>query len=346
MKKWRWFGMWVAIAALGVILLSLLLSPDPTVKTVKQSDYEISGALSANQLDYYPLAQPIETQYYRPLGKWLGRLILPSVEETATQPGDWVWLELYQAPAEQQGLVGQKVRLTWQANPELERYLRLVTTDVTFSAAADKSLADGNLVPTRLNGRKKVGPLQSLAGARPIDDVTVRFDQAQVLIPNDNQAELQVQTMPEMVTGRYQALVKILGPDPTAQAKDIPQDCPGGSPCPSELVQVQHYNLRSRQFDGLKETVRIPQQPRLNGDRFMSTPRSLSQSPVGKAGWYLYGALDKDGLFTVQSLKPRSLFQLEPTQSVFGDNQGRDYIRTENWQNTPPTQKYGPGGFG
>ncbi|MEB3161126.1 MAG: CPBP family glutamic-type intramembrane protease [Synechocystis sp.] len=335
MKRWRWFGMWAAIAALTVIALSLLLSPDPTVKTVQRSDYEISGTLAANQLDYYPLDQPVDPQYYRPLGNWSGRLILPSEAETRDQPGDWVWLELYQTPADQRGLVGQTVRLTWQGNPDLNRYLKLVTTDVTLSAAAKKSLDQGNIVPTRLDGRKQVGPLQSLAGARPIDDVTVRFNQAQVAIPDGNQTEVRVETMPELVTGRYQALVKILGPDPNAQDQGIPPDCPGSSPCPSELVQIQHYNLRSRQFDGPTETVRIPQQPRLNGDRFMSTHRNLSQSPVGGAGWYLYGAVGKDGLFTVQALKPRSLFQLEPTESLFGTNQGRDYIQTKNWQNTP-----------
>ncbi|MGA1622784.1 MAG: type II CAAX prenyl endopeptidase Rce1 family protein [Synechocystis sp.] len=335
MKKWRWFGVWTAIAAFAVVALSLLFSPNPTVETVQKSDYEISGTLAANQFDYYPLAQSVDPQYYRPLGPWLGRLILPSVEETREQSGDWVWLELYQAPAAQQGLVGQKVRLTWQRNPDLERYLKLVTTDVKFSPAAEKSLAQGNIVPTRLNGRQQVGPLQSLAGARPIDDVTVRFDQAEVTIPTGNQTELHLPTMPELVTGRYQALVKILGPDLAAQKQAIPPDCPGGSPCPSELVQIQHYNLRSRQFDGPTETVRIPQQPRLNGDRFMSTPRNLSQSPVGKAGWYLYGAVGRDGVFTVQSLKPRSLFQLEATETIFGTNPGRDYIRQQNWQNTP-----------
>jgi len=333
MKKWRWFGLWTAIAAFGIITWAWLSSPDPTVETVRRSDYEISGTLAVNQPDYFPLAQPVDAQYYRPLGNWLGRLMLPSEAEVGEQSGDWVWLELYQAPPQQAGLVGQRVRLTWQSQPELERYLRLVTTDVSFSAAAEKSLAQGNLLPTRLNGRKQVGPLQSLAGARPVDDVTVRFDQAQVTIPDGNQTQLQIQAMPELVTGRYQALVQILGPDPTAQ--DLPADCPGGSPCPSELVQVQHYNLRSRQFDGPTETVRIPQQPRLNGDRFMSTPRGLSQSPVGKAGWYLYGALDQEGVFTVQALKPRSLFQLEPTQTIFGENQGRDYIQSQNWQDTP-----------
>lgn len=333
MKRWRRWAAWMAIAAIGAILWSWLLSPNPAVKHIKTSDYAISASLPANQLDYYPLRQTLDAQYYRPLGNWLGRLILPSEAETAERPGDWAWLELYQTPADQQNLVGKTVRLTWQTNPALARYLKLVTTDVTFSAQAQKSLAQGNLLPTRLDGRKQVGPLQSLAGARPIDDVMVRFDQGAIAGGNPN--ELQLTAMPEMVTGRYQALVKILGPDPQAPPSSIPSDCPGGSPCASELTQVQHFNPRSGQFDGPREIVRIPQQPRLNGDRFMSTPRDLSQSPVGEAGWYIYGAQGRDGLFTVQALKSRSLFQLNASQFVFGQTPGRDYIWQGNWQDTP-----------
>lgn len=323
----------MAIAAVVVIVLSLLFRPHGVPNRV--SDYEITSKLPANQVDYYPLQQNLDPQYYRPLGNWLGRLILPSIEETEAKSGDWVWLELYQAPAIQQGLVGQKLRLTWQSNAELERYLKLVTTDVNFSAAALESEKGGNLLPTRLNGRVSVGPLQSLAGARPVDDVLVRFDQAQVNIPEGNEAEIKLAQVPEMVTGRYQALAKIIGPDPQAKATTVPPDCPGTRPCPTDLVVVQHYDSISRQFNGPKETVRIPQQPRVHGDRFISTPRDLATSPVGEAGWYLYGAQGQDGIFTVQSLKPRSLVQLEPTENVFGSGGGRDYIRQENWRDTP-----------
>ncbi len=325
--------MLMAIAAMVVILLSLLFVPQSASPRV--SDYEITSQLPANQGDYYPLQQNLDPQYYKPLGNWLGRLILPTAEETQARSGDWVWLELYQAPAVQQGLVGQKLRLTWQENDQLKRYLKLVTTDVNFSAAALKSEQQGNLLPTRLNGRSQVGPLQSLAGARPVDDVLVRFDQAQVTIPQGNEAEIKLAQVPEMVTGRYQSLVKIIGSDPEAKASTVPPDCPGTRPCPTDLVVVQHYDSNRKQFNGPTEIVRIPQQPRVSGDRFISTPRDLATSAVGDAGWYLYGAQGKDGLFTVQSLKPRSLMQLEPTGNIFQVGAGQDYIRSENWQDTP-----------
>ncbi|MBD2654326.1 CPBP family intramembrane metalloprotease [Synechocystis sp. FACHB-383] len=333
MKQWRGRIVLGAIAALVIVFLVMLFRPQ--VPSDRIPDYQISSQLPANQVDYYPLQQNLDGAYYRPLGEWLGRLILPTVAETKATPGDWVWLELYQAPSIQQGLVGQKLRLTWQSNADLEKYLRLVTTDVNFTPAALNSERRGNLLPDRLNGRSQVGPLQSLAGARPVDDVLVRFPRAQVNIPAGNRAEIKLPTMPEMVTGRYQALVKIIGPDPKADPSTVPKDCPGSQPCATDLMLVQHYNAISKQFDGPQETIRIPQQPRLNGDRFMSTPRDLATVAVGRAGWYIYGAQGQDGLFTVQSLQPRSLVQLQPDEQIFRLGPGRDYISQQNWHHTP-----------
>ena len=45
-----------------------------------------------------------------------------------------------------------------------------------FGAAAAKLAQQGNVLPTRLDGLKSVGPLKSLAGARPHDDVTVKLE--------------------------------------------------------------------------------------------------------------------------------------------------------------------------
>jgi predicted Abi (CAAX) family protease len=81
--------------------------------------------------------------------------------------------------------------------------------------------------------------------------------------------------------------------------------------------------------------IRIPQQPPLDGGRFISTPRQLAESPEGVAGWYIYGARGRDGLFTVQALRPRSLFQLQATEKVVGIDAGTDYIERGNWKDTP-----------
>ena len=51
---------------------------------------------------------------------------------------------------------------------------------------------------------------------------------------------------------------------------------------------MQHFSATTNDFSGPIETLRIPQQPRLNGDRFFSNIRDLANSPAGEAGWYVY----------------------------------------------------------
>ena len=336
LKKLR-FQFLALLLLTGVVTVSILLfTPKPPVR--RTSDYALTSHLAVNQPSYYSVKQTLDPKLYRPIDNWVGRLILPKPEEfqQKTLPdNDWAWLEVYQAPPERQDLVGQKVRLGWQRAPLLDRYLQLVTTDIQFTTAAQKSERKGNVVPVRLNGRSQVGPLQALAGARPEDDVLVSFKQARVTGNGQHQTTIRVEQMPFMVTGRYVGLVKILGEAPTKSPNALTANCPGSPPCPSELVRVKHYNPQTRNFDGVEEVIRIPQQPLVSGERFMSTPRSLADSTEGQAGWYIYGARGQDGLFTVQALRPRSLFQLQPTEMVFGLGSGSDYIARGNWKNTP-----------
>jgi predicted Abi (CAAX) family protease len=335
LKKRRFQFLALLLLAGVVTALVLLFTPKPLVQ--RTSDYALTRQLAVNQPSYYSVKQTLDPKLYRPIDNWVGRLILPKAEEFQEKTladRDWAWLEVYQAPPDRQDLVGQKVRLGWQRSPRLERYLQLVTTDIRLTAAAHKSEQQGNVVPARLNGRSQVGPLQALAGARPEDDVSVSFKEAQVT-NIEGQTTLRVEQMPFMVTGRYVGLVKILGEAPAKSKTDIPANCPGSPPCPSELVRVKHYNPNTRQFDGVEEVIRIPQQPLVSGARFISTPRDLADSTEGQAGWYIYGARGQDGLFTVQALRPRSLFQLQPAERVFGLEPGSDYIARGNWKNTP-----------
>jgi predicted Abi (CAAX) family protease len=161
--------------------------------------------------------------------------------------------------------------------------------------------------------------------------VIVRLEQVNVTVDPAGQSVLQIALAPLQVTGRYVGLVQILGPDPDEPAAV----CPGAPPCPSEYYRVRHYNPASQDFDGPAETVRIPQQPMDRNGRFISTPRQITENPVGAAGWYLYGAQDADGVFTVQALKPRSLVQLQPDQVILGEAAGLRYIRQQNWNHTP-----------
>jgi predicted Abi (CAAX) family protease len=151
LKKGR-FQFLALLLLTGVVTLSVLLFiPKPPVR--RTSDYALTSHLPVNQPSYYSVKQTLDPNLYRPIDNWVGRLILPKPEEfpQKTLPDrDWAWLEVYQAPPDRQDLVGQKVRLGWQRSPLLDRYLQLVTTELQFTAAVQKSERQGNVVPVRL----------------------------------------------------------------------------------------------------------------------------------------------------------------------------------------------------
>lgn len=331
LRQWSWVGLAV-VSAIASLLLSFPPSPATTVAN-NASNYELARQAAFNQVETYPLQSLPSSPNYRPNGEWLGRLILPTPEDYVAMPGDWAWLEVWHSPVANPNLIGQKVRLTWEPSDQSAAYIKLVTTDIRFSDQAERFLENGNIVPTRLNGRNQVGPMQSLAGARPQDDMTVRLVSAR-LIDEGGSPVLQTAFEPIQITGREYALVKILEPDTTVD-QPLPSACPGEPPCPTEYFKVQHYRATSGAFDGDIETVRIPQQPKLNGDRYFSTIRDLETSPAGEAGWYIYGARDANNLFTVQAVKPRSLFQLTPDEVILGERSGLNYIDRLNWAHTP-----------
>jgi predicted Abi (CAAX) family protease len=322
---------WPLVGALLTILLGIVIAINPGFTW--ESHYAVTSKAPFNQPAYYPIQQTLPANLYRPIAPWSGRLILP--EPAQGDRADWVWIEIDQAPAAAQDLIGKKVRLEWSQKPEIQRDVAAVTRDIQFtSEVEDLRRTTGNLYPVRLNGRTQVGPLQSMAGARPKDDVMVTLAQPTLTRQANGSSVLQIDLEPGLATGRYYTLAKILGAAANTKSTSIPKACPGTMPCPSDLFRVQHYNPASKQFDGIQETIRIPQQPIDGFGVYSSTPRELEKSPAGAAGWYLYGAQDQAGIFTVQAIQPRSLMQLTPQQVVLGKSNGLDYLQYENWKDT------------
>lgn len=317
---------------MGLLIASALAVQSAPAET-KISNYDLAQAASFNQAEAYPIAALPSSTNYRPLGQWMGRLILPSEAEYAADSGDWAWIEMWNAPQDTD-LFGKRVKLTWRDSQVVQTYLEKVTRDVVFSEKAENFGAGGNIVPFRLNGRRAVGPLQSLAGARPQDDVTVKLVGNPEVVSQNGNPVIQVGLEPIQITGREYGLVKLLEPD-TRVDQPLPEACPGEKPCPTEYFKVQHFNSDSRDFSGPVETIRIPQQPMLRGDRFFSNIHDLTASPAGAEGWYVYGAVDANGVFTAQALKPRKLVQLVPDEVILGEKRGRNYLDRGNWRDTP-----------
>jgi predicted Abi (CAAX) family protease len=276
-----WRRLSLGLLALGLVLLTFTQA----APAAKVSNYELAQAATFNQVESYPIQPLPSSPNFRPNGGWIGRLILPSEQDYADAPGDWAWFEVWHSPDDSEELLGQIIKLTWRESPENEAYLETVTRDITFNQQAENFLENGNIVPVRLNGRKQVGPLQSLAGARPKDDVTVRLVETE-LVNEQGQPVLKTALEPIQIKGREYGLVKILEPDNTVEAP-LPAACPGDQPCPTEYFRVQIFDPTTRDFTGPIGTIRIPQQPMLNGERFFSNIRDLTDSPAGREGWYV-----------------------------------------------------------
>ncbi len=362
LKRLKWL-------LLGAIAVLLMVAPgrSASLATLPSSQYSSTITAPFNQPNYYPAQQAPPSIFYRPTAEWVGRLILPTAEQyqqfaKTNQETDWTWFEVYTAPANAKKLVGQIIRLAWTKSPSIEQYVRVASRDVRLTAQAHRSFQNGSTNPIRLDGRNQVGPLQSLAGGLPHDGVVVQL-QGTVTLESEEKtagndldrqvvqnlvlpekpstalpAILRLEREPLQDAGRFQALVKFIESVPPKDSASLPQQCPGEKPCTSDLMRVRHYNPKTQQFDGLEEVIRIPQQPPDWGGVFSMTTRDLATSPAGGAGWYIYGAKANDQRFTVQGLRPRSLFQLPSQQTVLGFNNGLRYIRTENWQDVEQRQ--------
>jgi predicted Abi (CAAX) family protease len=146
-------------------------TPRPIRPIRKARDYVLSKQSELNHPAAFPLAQQLAPEYYRPMDTWPGRLVLPQRAQRRADRG--VWFEVYHAPDEHQTLIGQRVWLRWSTLPQVQARVWSVTKDVLFSDRALASIEAGLVLPERLNGWLTVGPLESLAGARPVDDVVV-----------------------------------------------------------------------------------------------------------------------------------------------------------------------------
>lgn len=278
------------------------------------SNYSIHFQQSFNQPNYYPLTQTVNPNLYQPVGNWVGRLILPKPEINSGSNSDWVWFEVQYAPPSAKSLIGKIVRLEWQNQPELKSYVKAVTKDVNFTPATLKSQKQGNVHPQRLNNLSQVTPLQSLAGARPNDDVIVTLNNPEVIEAN-NQQILQINEEPVLTTGRFYGLVKIESQD-------------------KQFFQVRHYNPDSGDFiNGEQETIYIPQQVVDTRNIPPSTTNKLAESTTTQ-GWYIYGAKNKEGIFTVQALAPRSLFKLQPDTIILNPQTAHNYLK-KYWEIIP-----------
>jgi len=287
--------------------------------TTQPSNYQIFIQAPFNRPEYYPLDQSVNSELYRPLADWMGRLILPTPDERESVKG--VWFEIHHAAADYQHLVGQVVYLRWSDDREVQARVWSVARDVYFDEQVEQSMEKGRVHPQRLRGWRLVTPLESLAGARPNDDVIVKLSgPVQVEEPQieGEPVSLIISHEPVQISGRYYGLVTFL------------ESMPEGE----DLFRVRHFNRDSRQFDGAEEVVRFPQSISDSANIYRSNSQGVEQDPLNTTGWYIGGAKNVDGVFVVQALAPRALLQCQPEQVITGEEESIHYIKKSAWKDT------------
>jgi predicted Abi (CAAX) family protease len=297
------------------------------IQVLRLGNYYRFQKAFANRLSYDPRQTPTEP-WYQPVGNWVGRLVLPELDQRATLDG--VWLELLHTPPAYRAWLGQRVPLHWRYGPDLKKRFQAVTRDIHFSAEAEDSHRQGLILPTRLHHWRLVTPLESLAGARPDDDIIVKLpdpvtvESRTASASADATLSLTIAHEPIQISAPYYALVQFLGPGDDAL----------------ERYRVVHYNPATQQFDGLVETVWLPTVVPDEHGVAPATNRNLERSPLNATGWYIYGAQagesgPRGGEFVVRSLRPRCLFQLRPDRTITSARQGRQHLRRESWSQLP-----------
>lgn len=287
---------------------------------MSKSNYDLYRKAAFNQPSYYPIRQSIAPELYRPIATWMGRLILPTKQKRNLVKG--ALFEIIHADSDRSHLVGQIVKLRWSRDPEVQRIVQSLAKDVRFTKEAEDSKRQGNIHGDRLNGWGKVNPLESLAGARPEDDVMVMLPEPVTVEEKDGEATLFIGQEPIQITGTFYGLVSIV--DPTFQGSD--------------RLRVRHFNPESRIFDGREEIVLFPKARANKNGALPSTNRNLEMSPLNGNGWYIYGAKNAQEIFTVQALAPRSLLRLYPDETISTEQATTIYLKKQAWQD-PASQK-------
>ena len=360
-KKW-WLPIYILGGLIITVALGLIISTghsrdDPLPERI--SNYSLFRQQhQLNFPDYFTGNYP--PNLYQPVAPWSGRLILPEVSlrskqinnRSLDQPQNQlqnplVFFEVHHADAQHQGLRGKVVNLQWDvgvASPLENRavvkdYRRRTTRDLSFTAKTWQSEKSGNIHPDRLNNWQAVDPLESLTGARPQDDVIVSLSPVRVKESPQGSTIVVIASEPEQVVGSFYALVQIVAREKSNTGSNSSSDAgdnlgsSASSDAGNDRFLVRHFNPGSRQFDGSQEVMLIPQVVADREGVRRSTNQELEESPFNATGWYVYGAKNSQGIFTVQALEPRELLQVAPQTTQSNPKEKKNYLRQQLWRN-------------
>jgi predicted Abi (CAAX) family protease len=282
-----------------------------SLSPAQPNNYARYAAAAYGSPPAFPIAAAIDRQRYVPVADWVGRLILPTLAERTAEGG--CWFEVHHAPPGHATFAGRRVRLLFGSDRQLGELVRAVTRDVHFSAEAEYASRRGLVTPVRLDHRQLVDPLESLAGAHPADDLIVALRGSVTVDDAGAQSALRITRLPLQITGRYRGLVQLLGPSG------------------SGFYEAVHFDRTSRGFDGPRERLRMPDLATSVDGRAPAATGGFEHLGLNTAGWYVYGAPDSAGAFTVSAMLPRAILSPAADRTIARADAYR-FVRHEAWR--------------
>jgi predicted Abi (CAAX) family protease len=274
--------------------LALVLASLGAACTAPIDDADLEASVDSEQ------AVADDPQLYRPVAEWSGRLVLPKAAERRADGA--VRFVVRNAPSAHRALIGKTV---WLSMPTALRI------DVALGDSARQAEAAGNVIPRRLDGWKRVSPLESLAGPHANDDVDVAL-----FSPTVVGAELRIAKEPMIIEGERVALVR------------IDKVGPGGR------VTVRHFGKSAtKPWSGPLHTIGFEAPARAEG----SPIDGMQSSPLAADGYYVYGRFVGTD-FRVTGLQPRAVRKLVTSSTRVGADATKLHVGSETWSN-PGAQK-------
>jgi predicted Abi (CAAX) family protease len=265
-----------------------------------------STATSDNEQSGESPQTGIDPLLFRETAPWTGRLILPGADQR--KPDGAVRIEIHNSP--DASMKGKTIWLRFAARADVAQRARSVTRSVAFTDATRRSIAKGNVHPTRVDGWNDVGPLESLAGARPADDVLVALPTA----ARDGDGVV-ITRAPVMIAGDFVGLVTIKGPA-----------APGA-------FKVVHYRKTSGDFSGHEQSLAFdaPAVPVGGNGETLSPVEGIENASVNRAGFYVHAVRGADGQPHVRALVPRQLRNVPSVNVRNGASESLLYATAGMW---------------
>lgn len=255
-----------------------------------------------------------------PTAPWTGRLLLPAEEDR--RPDGGVTIELHtwpegSVPGAREGC--PQAIVVWRNAPFAPHGTDVTFDAATFDAAGGTDPASASLkLPWRLNGRRGVSALESLAGAHVEDDVEVALVEPRTRRDGSGALILEIRREPVVIAGPLTALVSF-----TDSSR------PG-------ILEGRLWDRSTKSFHGPTLVCRTPRDMVVNDSdepalrRPLGCVEDIETSPMNREGWYVYGRMEGDD-FLVEALEPRRLTRVALRRRVVGKAAAGRFIDQDMW---------------